>query len=193
MGELRIRLDGILAFLETSHRSDDRSHHGDEPLGLAASRLEAEVVGVGVEPRQHRHGSAQRRHCVFPGSVANPLEHRFRNAPLRGELPSELVELVFARQRPVPQQKDGFLEARVLGQVVNAVTAIDEVALFAVHLRHGRRGDDDPFQTACNLGHVDLRPQRTENDTSRWTVTPQSVGAPVDGAGRVDAANRRSL
>jgi hypothetical protein len=44
----------------------------------------------------------------------------------------EVVELLLSRKRAVPKQVHDLLEGGVLGQVVNVVAPIDELALVAV-------------------------------------------------------------
>src|SRR5690606_36013764 len=65
----------------------------------------------------------------------------------------QLLLLPPVRQPAVPQQVGHFLEARVLGQVVDAVSVVDQHAGLAVDVAEGGAGRDDVLES-CGAGNL---------------------------------------
>ena len=63
----------------------------------------------------------------------------------------EARELLLVRQLAVEKQKSGFLKARMLGQVMDRVAAIAELAGLSVDECAGRSVEIDAFEAALNL------------------------------------------
>src|SRR5207342_2741458 len=81
----------------------------------------------------------------------NNVEHRRGKLARRLKLGVEARELLLARQFAVEKQKSGFLEARMLGQVMDRVATIAELAGLSVNKRAGRPVEIDAFEAALNL------------------------------------------
>ena len=143
--------DRFLPFADARMRGNDHRHLRCQPHGLAQGRFARIVRRVGIECRQRRCRRAQHIHRMRRLDGTNNVEHRRGKLARRLELGVEARELLLARQFAVEKQKSGFLEARMLGQVMDRVAAIAELAGLSVDERAGRPVEIDAFEAALNL------------------------------------------
>ena len=126
----------------------DRRHLGDQAdRGEAALLRIFEVERVVVEARHRTEHADQHRHRmrVVAEAAKEALEGLVHHRVMR-DLVLELRELVLVRQLAVHQQVGDFEEARVLGQLLDRVTAIHQHACVAIdvgdrRLAAGGRGE----------------------------------------------------
>jgi len=124
------------------------------------------TCGFRIERRQRRGRGAQHVHRMRVLDRTDDIEHRRRQFARRFQLSIKARQLLFARQIAVEQQPGRFLEAGMLGEIVDRITAIAQLAGLAVDEGAGRTVEIDARETAMNLdrfvgfGHCLLRPAR---------------------------------
>jgi hypothetical protein len=85
---------------------------------------------------------------------ADNVEHLCRQPARRLQLGVETRELLLVRQLAPEKQKGGFFKARMLGQVVDRVAAIAQLAGLSVDKCAGRPVEIDAFKAALNLDRL---------------------------------------
>jgi hypothetical protein len=126
----------------------DGRHLGDQAMGADLALLGIiDVEAVGVEGRQGADRAGHHRHRVsvaaeaLEEAVELGVQHR-----VVGDVAFELAEFVGGRQLAVQQQVADFQEARLLGQLVDRIAAVQQNAGVAVDigdlaLARGGRGE----------------------------------------------------
>ena len=130
---------------------DDHRHLRGQPHALAQRGLARIVGGFGIERGERGHRRAQHVHRMGALKGAHDVEHRRRQLARRFQLGIEGRKLPRARQIAVQQQPGGLLEARMLGQIVDRIAAIAQLAGLAVDEGAGRAVEIDALEAAMNL------------------------------------------
>jgi hypothetical protein len=139
--QLGLRLDGLLTFPDALDGGDENRELRRQPDRSADGGLARDVVRVRRVEGEGGDGRGEHVHHlgVF-GEGANKVDDLPGQLVALAYLAPQLVQLVAPREPPVPEQEDGLLEGRMLGQIVDVVALIDQDALLAVHVADGRAG-----------------------------------------------------
>ncbi len=119
-------------------------------VGKAATRRLASSSALPAPGRSESVEAAVRRVSIgsapAPRRGAQHVVRRRRQLAAVGELALEPIELVAARQRALPEQMDGLLEAGGRRQHLDRQAGEDQLAGFAVDVRQVGLGGDDAFE-----------------------------------------------
>ncbi len=153
-GALARRRDDLLALADAVEGGHERGQLGGEADRLALVGLAAHVLGLVVIGGEHGEGGAHGRHRVgVRRRVVAEVVHEIRVDGARlAHLGRHLVELRLVRHLAVPQEVAGLLEGGVLGQVLDAVAAVEQLALLAVDERELGVERGDAFEASDFLG-----------------------------------------
>ena len=128
------RIDERLADRVLVGPGDDRRHLGDHP-----DRRHLALPGVGdvgrvvVEGRHRAHGAADDRHRVrVAPEAAEEVGHLLVQHGVVGDPADEVLELRRGRQLAVEQQVGDLEEVRLLGELLDRIAAVEQLALLAV-------------------------------------------------------------
>ncbi len=130
------RIDERLADMVLVGPGDDRRQLGDQPdrRDLALPRVEY-VGAVVVEGRHRADDAADDRHRVrVAAEAAVEIVHLLVEHGVVRHPPLEILHLLAGRQFAVDQQVADLEEMRFLGQLVDRVAAIEQLALVAVDI-----------------------------------------------------------
>ncbi len=129
------RRDRLLAVPHPLPCRGQRRHLCDQTDRFAEVRLFRHVLGVGVEPRESGCRGPQRGHRMGASREQTQQVQDGRGSRAFAlELAAEVGEPCGIGQLTVQQQVTDFLERRVLGQVLDLVTPVDETSFLAVDL-----------------------------------------------------------
>ena len=151
VAERRVGGDRLLAGADARMRGDDHRHLRRQPHGLAQRRLARIVGGLRIESGERGRRRAQHVHRMRRFDGADNVEHRRRQLACRLQFGIEGRELLLVRQFAVEQQPRGFLEARMLGKIVDRIAAIAQLAGLSVDEGAGRAVEVDASEAALNL------------------------------------------
>ena len=134
VAELVLRIDeGLTDRIFESHRRDRRDL-GDQPV-----RSDQPLLGIGnvcrivIESRKRADHAAHDRHRmrVTPEAAIEGRELLVQHG-VAADRVAELVELCLARQLAIEQQIGDLHEARLLGELIDRIAAMEEHAFIAV-------------------------------------------------------------
>ena len=147
-------------------RGNDHRHLRRKTDALADHRVARIVGGVGIEGGKRQGRGAHHVHRMRRFDAANDVEDR-RGQFTRGfQGAVEFGELRFGRQFAVQQQPRRLLECRMLGEIMDRIAAIAQLADAAVDEGARRAVEIDALQSAVNLdwlvcfGHLWPRSRR---------------------------------
>ena len=126
MGEGRIGGDGVFAAADTVVSGDDGGRLRRNLDALAEGGFVRDVVNVWLGCGEGGDGGAEDVHGVAVLHSLDNLQHLLRHLSALTELGVESIQLSLRRKVLYEHEVHDFLEARMLGQVVYLVTAVDE-------------------------------------------------------------------
>ena len=156
MPEIVARGQDVEALALAVEGGDNGGHAGREARGDPAELLGGEVVRLGVEGAEGGHADLEGAHGErLAGELGDERAVELGEGPLLDEKVVEISEFLAGRKLEVPEEKGGLLEGRVLGQVVDVVAGVDELALLAVDGAELGGGDIDAFKATLDFrsGH----------------------------------------
>ena len=172
--QVRVGRHGVVAVPDAVVGCHDGGALGREPQPLADRRLRGVVFHLRVEGRQGRHAGAQ---GVQGMAVLDQPQHLYdivRNVPVGTKGGVQLGELGFLREGGVEEEVDDLFEGRLLRQVVDVVTPVEELTHLAID--------------EARLGGVDVNVFESPHDLSvghglplPWGVTGASLGSGASG------------
>ena len=128
VGEGGVGGDGGLAAADAVVRGDDGGGLGGDPQALPECRLVGDVVDLGVERCQGGDAGAEHVHRVSILHPLDDLQHLLRHCPVTAEGRVEFIQFSAGGEALHEHEVHDFLEARVLGQVVDLVAPVDEAS-----------------------------------------------------------------
>ena len=149
--QLLARADRIEPFAKPCVRRDDHRHLRGQADAFAQHRLARIVGGIGIEGSKRRSGGAQHIHRMRVLDGADDVEDRRRQFACGLQVMVEFRKLRLVRQFAVQQQPGGFLERRMLGEIVDRIAAVAQLADAAVDEGAWRAVEIDTLQAAVNL------------------------------------------
>ena len=136
MGKLRVRLHDRKAIAMAVVVGDQRGDERHQPDGLAVVRLRALVPAVGIVGGGRRDAGPKHRHRRgLLGERWHEIQDEVGRLPVDHHLLGQLVQLFVRGEPQVVQEVGDLLERRVLGQVVDRVADVPELAELAVDVR----------------------------------------------------------
>ena len=113
---------------------DDCGPHGRQPDSFANSCFNGIVIYVRVEPGKRRDAGAQGVHWVTVlGQQFQYLDHIIRDATVGPQSGVKISQLLLSGELGIEQQIDYFFKRRLLGQIVDVVTTIQQLAFLPVN------------------------------------------------------------
>ena len=173
--EIVARGDDVEALALAVEGSDDGGHARGEARGRPLELFLGEVVGLGVESAEGGDADLEGAHglgradefgdegAVEVGEGAFDDQERL-----------ELIELLPGGKLQIPEEKGGLFEGGVLGQVVDVVAGVDELALLAIDAAELGGGDVDAFKATLDFGSRHGEP-RSHGGMLRRGRAPRSV------------------
>ena len=151
MPETRFGWHRRAAVADVFVRSDDHRHLRGKPHPLAQSRFRRCVRNFRVEGGERRHRRAQHVHRVRALHRADDVVHRRRQHARRLQLGLEGLELGPLGQFPLEEQVAGLLEGRALGEVVNRIAAVEQLAPSPLDEADARAIEVHPLEPAMDF------------------------------------------
>ena len=145
MPETRIRRHRLAAVADVLVRGDDHRHLRGEPHALAQRGRGRFVRDLRVEGGERRHRRAQHVHRVRALDRADDFIGRFRQRARRFQLGFECLELAARGQLAPENQIAGFLEGRALGEIVDRIAAVEQLACAPVDEADARAVEVHPL------------------------------------------------
>ena len=104
-----------------------------------------------------KHGNSGADHVhgirILWGRI-NEIDNAARQLAMRPKLAGALLQFLTIRKPIIPEQEDHFLVADFPGQLVDIVTAINQLSFVANDVTQPRRIRHHPFESACAKCHL---------------------------------------
>ena len=147
-----VRVDKRHPHAEAVGRGRERRHFRDQPDNLLVADVRIEdLLGLGVEGGQRRDGRDEHPHGmgVVVETLEETLAHVLVNKGVVGDLLDPVVELLGIRELSVQDEVGDLEVARLLGQLLDRVTAVLEDPVVAVD-----KGDRALGCGRCHEGRI---------------------------------------
>ena len=133
VAEAWVWVDRVVAVPDSGVSGDDCGGLGGEPDSLPQRSLRRVVLGIGIVSRQGRDGRAEDIHRVSLLGQPDDVEYLAGKLPGAIQVCVEGVELRLRRQLPVHNEVGGLFEIGLLGEIVDVVSAIQQLSDVAVY------------------------------------------------------------
>ena len=131
----------------------DGGHAGGETGSGALQLLLREVAGQGIEGAKGGDADFQAAHGLGgAGELANEDAVEVGKRALSDEERLEVLKLLVGGKLEVPEKERGLFEGSMLGQIVDVVAGVDELALLAINGAELGGGDVDAFKATLDFG-----------------------------------------
>jgi hypothetical protein len=130
---------------------DDCGELSRETAGLIKVCLRRSVVRLRVKASHGGYSGAQDIHgvAVFDGS--QDIDHLLGDGAALGQTGRELIQLAAVGELAVPEEIGGLLESGLVGQVVDVVAAVEQLASLAIDVAGLRSIEVDAAEATSDL------------------------------------------